>query len=144
LEIRSPLEIQDDTRETIIELFSVDYAVSIGRIVRQVAVAQDAFEHEKMIELPEYDHGHLQVMELIRFLPPSLGLEPVTARRARNIGAVAAVPIDCARFAQLLQRDPSSEKRKHNTQGDRAAFGLLLLQHQGRTRAASPHPFERR
>ena len=98
-EVRSDLEAERDAGEPLVELLRGQRPVAVGRIVHQVVAAPHPLQHQEVIELPEDDQRHRHVVKLFRFPAPALGFQSVAARGARDVGGVAAVPVDGAHLA---------------------------------------------
>ena len=132
-------ERQYDPRETSLEIGHRHPPAAGGRIVQARALGIDAFQDDKMIELPEQDLRRRQGGERLRFLPVTARHQPVISRCPQDIGRLAAVARYAAEMPKRLQLHETAEMANDHCQRGRTAFGRLHLQHRGRAYEPGPH-----
>ena len=127
LECRTAFELQRNPRKATAELGGRERAAARRRIVEKEARAVEAFEDEKVVELPEQDERERHLLEHVQRYRAAGALEAVVLGGARDAGGAGAVPADLAFLAQFGERHPAPEKCKHAAQAGGTAFGRMHL-----------------
>src|SRR5262249_10960105 len=87
------------------------------------------FEHEKVVEVPEEDHGEIQAPQLKRLLLVSLAVESVLASGLQDVAGLAAVTGDATLHSQLFQWDQLFLMCQDDGKCGPAALSCFHLQH---------------
>ena len=109
LEALADLELQRYAGKRSLELLHGHLDLATCGVVDVGAVAPEASEHHKVVEVPKDDArvralGHYG----LGAIRPALGPQTITARRLEDVGCLGAVARHAAIGARLLQRNPAA------------------------------------
>ncbi len=108
LEVGAGLEGEHDPGERAVELVEGHRARTLRRIVDPRLAVVEALEHDEVVEVPEQDHGKLELVEVLDLVVlEALGLHAELTRALDQVARLAAVARHAALDAQLLERDPA-------------------------------------
>ena len=124
-------ENQDDSGEGLIKLPILHPPATLGRIVEINPFLSEALHHQKVVEVPEDNHGQRQLAKLRGFLLVAFGFQAVIARGFQEAAGFAAVSRDATSHPQFLQGNNSPVVGENDPQRGGPALHRFHLQYRG-------------
>ena len=117
--IRARFHGQHDSREGSIECNKINRPLADRGIIEIGALVIQAFQNNKMVEIPMYDARHWQLAQRAELLTKALGDEPKSAGRLHNIARLGAVSRHAAgRALRILPSARSASVRQSGQLGE--------------------------